>query len=50
MEYKMWIRLIFFFTAWGMFVELQGLKEGKNDKFIANEKYSHQNTLYKLIS
>ena len=45
MEYEMWMRLIFFFTIWDIFGELQGLKEGKKDKFIANEKYNHQNTL-----
>ena len=45
MKYKMWMRIIFFFTVWGIFGELQGLKAGKKDKFIADEKYSHQNTL-----
>ena len=44
MEYKMRMRLIFFFTAWDirylencLFYKLQGLKEGKIDKFISNE-------------
>ena len=45
MEYKMLMRLIFFFTVWYIFGELPGLKEGKKDKFIADEKCSHQNTL-----
>ena len=46
MEYKMWMRrLIFFFTIWDFYGELQGLKEGKKDKFIANKNYSHQNIL-----
>ena len=35
MEYKMWM----------IFGELQSLKEGKKDKLITDEKYSHQNTL-----
>ena len=37
---------MFFFTVWGIFGELQSLKEGKKDKFIANQKYNHQNILY----
>ena len=44
MEYKMGMRLIFFFTVWDirylencLFYKLQGLKERKIDKFIANE-------------
>ena len=45
MEYKMWMRIIFFFPVWDIFGELQSLKAGKKDKFIANEKNSHQNTL-----
>ena len=45
MENKIGMILIFFFTVWNIFGELQGLKEGKRDKFIGNEKYSHQNTL-----
>ena len=35
------MRLIFFFTFWDIFGELEDLKEGKKDKFIANEKYSN---------
>ena len=52
MEYEMGMRLILFFTFLDirylvncLFYTLQGLKEGKMDKFIANKKYSHQNTL-----
>ena len=45
MEYKMWMRIIFFITVWDTFGGLQGLKAQKRDKFIANENYSHQNTL-----
>ena len=43
------MRLILFFTVLDiryvvncLFYKLQGLKEGKMDKFIANGKYSHQ--------
>ena len=52
MERKMGMRLILLFTLWDirylvnyLFYKLQGLKEGKMDKFIPNEKYGHQNTL-----
>ena len=45
MEYKMWMRLIFFLTVCDIYGKLQGLKEDKKEKFVANEKYSHQNTL-----
>ena len=45
MEYKILVRLNFYFTVWDTFGELQGLKEGKKYKFIADENYSHQNTL-----
>ena len=52
MEYKMWMRLILFFTVWDirylvncLFYKLQGLREIKMDKFITKEKYSRQNTL-----
>ena len=45
MENKIEMRLIFFFTVWDIFGELQSLKEGKRDKFTANEKYGHQNIL-----
>ena len=51
MQYKMGMRLILFSTVWDirylvscLFCKLQGLKKGKIDTFIANEKYSHQNT------
>ena len=52
MKYKMWTGLILFFTVWDIDIwwiasyELQGLTERKMDKFIDNEKYSHQNTLW----
>ena len=52
MEYKVGMRLIFLSTVLDIkylvdcfFYKLQGLKEEKMDKFIANGKYSHQNTL-----
>ena len=52
MEYKMEMRLILFFAVWDirylvnyLFYKLWGLREGKMDKCIKNEKYSHQNTL-----
>ena len=52
MEYKMGMRLILLFTVWNildlvncLFYKLQGLREGKMDKFIASEKYSRQKTL-----
>ena len=48
----MWIRLILFLTVWNirylvncLLYRLQGLKVRKMDKHIANEKYSHENTL-----
>ena len=51
MEYNMVTRLIFFFTFWDkgylvnyLFFKLEGLREEKMDKFIADEKYSHPNT------
>ena len=52
MEYKMWMRLILFFTVLDirylmncLFYKLQCLVEGKMEKFITYGKYSHQNTL-----
>ena len=52
MEYKTGMRFILFFTLLDirylencLFYKLQGLNDGKMDKFIANGKYSHQNTL-----
>ena len=57
MEYKMVTRLTLFFTVWDkgylvncLFYKLQGLREEKMDKFIANEKYlATQRTFRKLI-
>ena len=45
MEYKMGMRDSSFSLVWDIFGEMQSLKEGKKDKFTANEKYGHQNTL-----
>ena len=50
-------RLTLFFTVWDkgylvncLFYKLQGLREEKMDKFIANEKYiATRRTLHKLI-
>ena len=57
MEYKMGMRLILFFTAWDIeylvkwpFYNLQGLREGKIDKFIANEKHIVIRTISKDIA
>ena len=51
-EYKLEMRLILLLTVQSIgylvnfpFYKLQGLRERKMDKFIANEKYNHQNTL-----
>ena len=57
MECKTWMRLNLFFTVWdirllmnSLLHKLQGLTEGKMDKFIANEKNIVIGTLYKLSS
>ena len=52
----MMMRLILLFAVWNkrylvncLFYKLQGLREEKMDKFIANEKYIAIRTLHKLI-
>ena len=49
MEYKMWMRLIFFFKVWDIFGELQSLKEGKKDKLLQMKNVAII-ILYKLIN